>query len=163
MTRRSAAKRVAVEPEDLGFIKNREDRRGRAEILRVFCARRDGAGRTRRGVDTTGRTLRILYSSADCGIVLLDYYAMETTRLSTKGQIVVPKRIRSAKAWGAGTEFTVEMHRDGILLKPVARFLRTRLEEVVGCLQYTGKRKTFAQMDDAIGKTVKDRHQRGRY
>ena len=33
---------------------------------------------------------------------------METTRLSTKGQIVLPKGIRAARAWEPGTEFTVE-------------------------------------------------------
>ena len=33
---------------------------------------------------------------------------METTRLSTKGQIVLPKTIRASRAWGPGTEFTVE-------------------------------------------------------
>lgn len=87
---------------------------------------------------------------------------METTRISTKGQIIVPKSIRSAKAWGPGTEFTVEEHRDGILLRPTARLPRTTLDEVVGCLQYKGKPKTLAQMDAAIGEMVKDRHARGR-
>jgi AbrB family looped-hinge helix DNA binding protein len=32
---------------------------------------------------------------------------METTRLSTKGQIILPKGIRVSRAWGPGTEFTV--------------------------------------------------------
>ena len=98
-----------------------------------------------------------------CENILLETYAMEITRLSTKGQIVVPKRIRFSKAWGHGTEFTVEEHRDGILLRPTARFPRTTLDEVVGCLQYTGKPKTLAQMDAAIGKIVEERHARGRY
>ena len=88
---------------------------------------------------------------------------MGITRLSTKGQIVVPKRIRLAKAWGHGTEFTVEEHRDGILLRPTARFSRITLVEVVNCLQYTGKPKTLAQMDAAIGKRVEKRRARGRY
>ena len=103
------------------------------------------------------------FALVDCEIILPESYAMETTRLSTKGQIIVPKSIRSAKAWGPGTEFTVEEHRDGIMLRPTARFPRTTLDEVVGCLQYTGKPKTLAQMDAAIGKMVKDRHARGRY
>ena len=88
---------------------------------------------------------------------------METTRLSTKGQIIVPKRIRLAKAWGHGTEFTVEEHRDGILLRPTARFPRTTLDKVVGCLRYMGKPKTLAQMGAAIGEKVRERHARGRY
>ena len=32
---------------------------------------------------------------------------METTRLSTKGQIVLPKAMRVSRAWGPGTEFTI--------------------------------------------------------
>ena len=47
---------------------------------------------------------------------------METTRLSTKGQIILPKGIRVSNAWGPGTEFTVEEAGGGILLRPAARF-----------------------------------------
>ena len=45
---------------------------------------------------------------------------METTRLSTKGQIVLPKNIRTSRAWVPGTEFTIEETADGILLRPPA-------------------------------------------
>ena len=50
---------------------------------------------------------------------------METTRLSTKGQIILPKNIRTSRAWAPGTEFTVEETADGILLRPAGRFRRT--------------------------------------
>jgi hypothetical protein len=33
---------------------------------------------------------------------------MLTTKLSTKGQIVLAKNVRTSRAWGIGTEFTVE-------------------------------------------------------
>lgn len=33
---------------------------------------------------------------------------MAISRLSTKGQLVLPKEIRTARAWGPGTEFTIE-------------------------------------------------------
>ena len=33
---------------------------------------------------------------------------MESTRLSSKGQIVLPKGIRNARGWAPGTEFIVE-------------------------------------------------------
>ena len=49
---------------------------------------------------------------------------METTRLSTKGQIILPKGIRVSRAWGPGTEFTVEETGNGILLRPTTRFQR---------------------------------------
>ncbi len=53
---------------------------------------------------------------------------MDTTRLSTKGRVVVPKSIRVAHNWPAGMEFTVVEREGGILLKPVALFPRIALE-----------------------------------
>ena len=88
---------------------------------------------------------------------------METTRLSTKGQIILPKNIRDARAWGPGREFTVEETREGVLLRPSRPFPRTSLDEVVGCLKYKGKPAALADMDAAIAREVKKRHDRGRY
>ena len=88
---------------------------------------------------------------------------METTRLSTKGQIVLPKTIRISRAWGPGTEFTVEETGDGILLRPAVGFPVTDLDQVVGCLRSKGKSKTLAQMRAAVGREVMRRHDRGRY
>jgi AbrB family looped-hinge helix DNA binding protein len=88
---------------------------------------------------------------------------METTRLSTKGQIILPKSIRDSRDWRPGTTLTVEETKDGVLLRPKRIFPRTRIEDVVGCLRYYGKAKTPAQMDAAIGKEVSRRHDRGRY
>lgn len=88
---------------------------------------------------------------------------MSTSRLSTKGQLILPKEIRAARAWGPGTEFTIEESADGILLRPSGRFPATSLDEVAGCLKYKGKPKTLAQMDSAIGHQVTRRHDRGRY
>ena len=88
---------------------------------------------------------------------------VKTTRLSTKGQVILPKGIRVSRAWGPGTEFTVEETGDGILLRPTARFRDTDLEEVAGCLRSRRKSKTTAQMRAAIGREVMRRHDRGRY
>ena len=88
---------------------------------------------------------------------------METTRLSTKGQIILPKGIRVSRAWGPGTEFTVEETGDGILLRPAARFPNASLEDVAGSLWSKRKSKTPAQMRAAITLELKRRHDRGRY
>lgn len=88
---------------------------------------------------------------------------MHTTRLSTKGQIVLPKTIRVARAWAPGTEFTVEETGDGILLRPAGHFPDADLAEVAGCLRSKRKAKTPAQMRAAIGREVVRRHDRGRY
>lgn len=88
---------------------------------------------------------------------------MEITRLSTKGQVVLPKGIRTSRAWGPGTEFTVEEREDGILLRPTTPFAKTRLEEVAGCLDPKGRSATIAQMRSAIKREVMRRHGRSRY
>jgi len=41
-----------------------------------------------------------------------------TTRLSAKGQIVIPKEVRDSHAWAPGTTFDVIDRPDGILLRP---------------------------------------------
>lgn len=88
---------------------------------------------------------------------------METTRLSTKGQVILPKRVRDSRGWTAGTEFVVEETGEGILLRPARRFQRTELRDVVGCLQYRGKAKTIPEMNSAVDAEVRRRRGRGRY
>jgi len=88
---------------------------------------------------------------------------MPTTRLSTRGQIVLPKNIRTSRAWRPGTEFTVEETGDGILLRPTAWFPEADLDEVAGCLRAKRKAKTPAQMQSAISREVIRRHDGGRY
>jgi AbrB family looped-hinge helix DNA binding protein len=88
---------------------------------------------------------------------------MTITRLSTKGQIILPKNIRDSRAWGPGTRFTVEESGDGILLRPANRFPESSLDEVAGSLRSKGKPKTLTQMRDAVKREVNRRHDRGRY
>ena len=88
---------------------------------------------------------------------------METTRLSTKGQIVVPRVIRDARQWRPGTEFLVEEVSDGILLRPLKPFTPTLLKDVAGCLKYNGPRRTVEEMKGAIAKEIRARRDRGRY
>jgi AbrB family looped-hinge helix DNA binding protein len=82
---------------------------------------------------------------------------METTRLSEKGQIVIPKRIRTDHQWEPGTEFSVEDLGDSIALKPIRSFRRTELREVLGCVRYRGPSKSVKEMNDAIAKGARER------
>lgn len=75
---------------------------------------------------------------------------METTRLSSKGQLIIPKAVREAHGWKAGTEFTVEATAAGIVLRPKRVFKRTTVDDVIGCAGYTGPRRTIEEMDQAI-------------
>jgi AbrB family looped-hinge helix DNA binding protein len=87
----------------------------------------------------------------------------EVTRLSTKGQVILPKNIRDSRSWTPGTEFTIEESGDGILLRPAGRFPAVSLDEVAGCLRYEQKPKSLAEMRDAVSREVMARHGRGRY
>ena len=88
---------------------------------------------------------------------------MEKTRLSSKGQVILPKAVRQARDWPPGTEFSVEMVDEGVLLRPLKPVAATRLEDVFGCLRYEGPAKTADEMGAAIGAGVRERHARGRY
>jgi len=89
---------------------------------------------------------------------------MSTTKLSSKGQIILPKAVREANRWPVGTEFSVEQVEEGVLLRPLKAFGSTSLSDVAGCLKRPGaKRRTVEEMDAAIAKQVRKRHASGRY
>jgi AbrB family looped-hinge helix DNA binding protein len=89
--------------------------------------------------------------------------AVETTTLSTKGQLILPKTIRDAHGWSAGTRFVVEEAAGRVVLRPLTPAPPSRLEEVAGSAQYRGRPKTLGEMEHAIAKQVKERRGRGRY
>lgn len=84
---------------------------------------------------------------------------MEITRLSSKGQVIIPKKLRDAYHWLAGQELIAIDTGDGILLKPKQTFKETQLADVSGCLLYKGKAKTLAEMDDAIRQGILEQWQ----
>lgn len=81
---------------------------------------------------------------------------MNTTKLSSKGQVIIPKPLRVAHHWETGLELIVVNIGDGILLKPKTPFVKTTISEVASCLKYSGKPKSLNEMTAAIGKGVKD-------
>ncbi|HMD98796.1 MAG TPA: AbrB/MazE/SpoVT family DNA-binding domain-containing protein [Terriglobia bacterium] len=88
---------------------------------------------------------------------------MTVTKLSTRGQVVLPKTVRDGRGWRPGTEFVVEETASGVLLRPQRPFAPTRFEDVRGSLKYEGRPKTIGEMNRGIAKAVKERHARGRY
>ena len=82
------------------------------------------------------------------------------TRMSSKGQIVLPKSVRQAHNWKAGVEFVVEDAGDGIVLRPVQPlFPPTHIEDVIGCSGYRGPRRTLEDMATAVAREAR-RHAR---
>ena len=75
---------------------------------------------------------------------------METVRLSSKGQFVLPKSIRDFHHWGPGTELVI-LERDSEVVITAARpFAASRLEPSDTPSGYTGKPLTIEEMDRAI-------------
>ena len=75
---------------------------------------------------------------------------MERTRLSSKGQVIIPRAVRVAHGWAPGVEFSVEDVGDGVLLRPLKPFPETRVEDVMGCIPYQGPRRSLEDMEAAI-------------
>lgn len=86
---------------------------------------------------------------------------METARLSSKGQVVLPKSVRDARHWDSGTAFSVELVDDGVLLRPLKPAGTTRLEDVAGCLRVSGPARSVEDMDRAVLAEARRRHGRG--
>jgi len=64
---------------------------------------------------------------------------METTRLSSKGQVIISKIFRAAHRWEPGQELVVIHVEDGVLLKSKTPFAETTLDEIASSLRVTGK------------------------
>ena len=73
-----------------------------------------------------------------------------SVRLSTKGQLVVPKEIRQRHGWTEGMELVLEDRGDGVLVRPARPLPETTLDDLVGCTGYKGPAKTLADMVEAL-------------
>ena len=71
---------------------------------------------------------------------------MKTTKLSSKGQVIIPKAFRNTHHWEAGLELVAIDTGDGLLLKPKAPFAPTELSDVFGMF----KGKVVPKTDDEI-------------
>ena len=57
---------------------------------------------------------------------------MPRTRISSKGQVVLPKEVRDRLGWSAGTELEVESEGDVVVLRSRRVVPRTTLADVAG-------------------------------
>jgi AbrB family looped-hinge helix DNA binding protein len=82
---------------------------------------------------------------------------MQTTKLSSKGQVIIPKILRSRYKWEIGQELTVIDTGDGILLRSARPFNKAELDEVAGVLKHSGKPVSLDEMEKAIKKGALER------
>ncbi len=64
--------------------------------------------------------------------------SVATIKLSTKGQIVIPKEIREQLSWQAGTELYLVSSSAGVMLKATPKKSGRKLEDLMGMLKYDG-------------------------
>jgi AbrB family looped-hinge helix DNA binding protein len=81
----------------------------------------------------------------------------QTTVISTKGQVILPKAIRDQRHWPVGTRLTVEDTSEGVLLKPAPLFSRKSVDEVFGSLRHGGPALSVDEMDAAVTAEAKRR------
>jgi AbrB family looped-hinge helix DNA binding protein len=87
---------------------------------------------------------------------------MARSRLSTKGQVVVPKEVREAHAWLPGTVLEFEERGEGVLIRSATRFRRTRVEDLLGCLAWRGPAKTLEEMEAGIAQGARESSEQSR-
>lgn len=79
---------------------------------------------------------------------------LKQTKLSSKGQVVIPKSLRQKMKWTTGQSLSLVETSKGILLKPNFGIPKTKLEDVAGCLAYSGKSKSIQQIKQAAKRAV---------
>lgn len=80
---------------------------------------------------------------------------METTRLSSKGQVIIPKAFRSTHHWEPGLELMVIDTGDGLLLKPKAPFSPSELPEVFGMFKGKVTPRTDEEIQAALARDAR--------
>jgi AbrB family looped-hinge helix DNA binding protein len=81
---------------------------------------------------------------------------MSVTKMSSKGQVVIPKTIRTRYKWNPGQELQVIDTGDGIALKSARPFTPTTLNQVARRLTHTGRPVSLEEMEAAIKKGARE-------
>lgn len=82
---------------------------------------------------------------------------MDTVKMSSKGQLVIPKEVRDEHHLAAGMEFLVQFVGDEIRLKPVPLFPATTVAQGARLLEKSKRRRmTEAETQRAISRLLSD-------
>jgi AbrB family looped-hinge helix DNA binding protein len=74
------------------------------------------------------------------------------TRLSAKGQVVIPKQLRDAHGWQPGTALIAEVTDEGVLLRLRDSARGEDARSLLGCTGYRGPRRSLSDMERAVVK-----------
>lgn len=75
---------------------------------------------------------------------------MDTVKLSSKGQFILPKAIRDRHHWETGTEFIIIDRGEDLVIKPSRVFPPTELESPETPSIYKGKPLSLEDMNRAV-------------
>ena len=79
---------------------------------------------------------------------------MQTTTLSSKGQVIIPKTLRAALRWAPGTQLEVHDTPEGVLLRPAVLATKASLPEGLAAIRrrvaFTGPAVSLEDMDAAV-------------
>jgi len=79
---------------------------------------------------------------------------MHTTQMSSKGQVIIPKEIRTRRQWLPGTRLVAEDTPQGVLLRTVRHTGKQTLDEGLAAMHalanVRGRPKTIGEMDAAV-------------
>jgi AbrB family looped-hinge helix DNA binding protein len=73
-----------------------------------------------------------------------------TTKVSSKGQVVLPKAVRDRRGWATGVELVVEERPEGVLLRAAPKKAPTRYEDVFGMLGPVDRVVTVEEMHQGV-------------
>jgi len=73
--------------------------------------------------------------------------AIATTRMSSRGQVVIPEEIRTQYGWDSGMSFVVIGHADAIILQPI---------EVPDMSQFAALLSSSREAAQRVGLTPRD-------
>ena len=75
---------------------------------------------------------------------------MATTRLSSKGQLIIPKEVRERHGWREGTEIEVEDRGGDVVLRRKKPWSPSRIEDVRGSARRQGPPVSITAMNADI-------------
>jgi len=85
---------------------------------------------------------------------------MATTKISSKGQVVLPKSLRDEMAWPVGTDLIVERDRNRLVLRRNLSVPETTVDQVAGMLKYDGPPVSIEDMQASIDRELRARWRR---
>lgn len=86
---------------------------------------------------------------------------MDTSTMSTKGQVVIPKKIRETLQAGAGSKLGFRIDRDQVVVY-VIKSKSGDVEQGYGLLKGKGKSVALGKWGDALKAAARKRHRAGR-